>query len=39
MTTDKSSIQDLLGKIKSESTQISTEKKEPGRLRRILGMG
>jgi hypothetical protein len=33
------SIQDLLGKIKSETTQINTEKKEPGRLRRILGMG
>jgi len=33
------SIQDLLGKIKSETTNINSDKKEPGRLRRILGMG
>lgn len=33
------SIQDLIGKIKSESTSINQEKKEPGKLRRVLGMG
>jgi hypothetical protein len=33
------SIQDLLGKIKSENTNISSDKKEPGKLRRILGLG
>ena len=32
------SIQDLLGKIKSENTNINTDKKEPGKLRRVLGL-
>lgn len=33
------SIQDLLGKIKSESTHISQDKKEPGKIKRLLGLG
>jgi hypothetical protein len=32
------SIQDLLGKIKSENTNINTERKESGKMRRLLGI-
>jgi len=32
------SIQDLLSKVKSESTTISQDRKEPNKLKRILGM-
>jgi len=33
------SIQDLLGKIKSETTSINSNQQEQGRIKRILGMG